>query len=126
MCVCVCVCVAHKETATVTGVCGCVCVCVCVCVCLCVLKDPQKRHVYDTEGEAAVRSWEERAQQVSVNICIYACMCVCVCKCIWVCMYVHTCCVLPYSILRPRRCDCFVFLRPKNILHHHLELKNSY
>jgi len=28
-----------------------------------VLMDPQKRHVYDTEGEGAVRTWEERAQQ---------------------------------------------------------------
>jgi DnaJ-class molecular chaperone len=35
-----------------------------VCVCVFVLQDPQKRHVYDTEGEAAVRAWEERVQQV--------------------------------------------------------------
>ncbi len=31
----------------------------------------------------------------------------------YMCMYVHTCCVLPCRILVPRRCVCFVFLRPK-------------
>jgi hypothetical protein len=47
------------------------------------------------------------AEQVCMYVCIYVCM--------YVCMYVHTCYVLPCSILRPRRCVCFMFLRPKNL-----------
>jgi len=51
-------------------------------------------------------------------ICVYVhtvCMSMICIIHMYVCMYVHIYCVLPCRILRPRRCVCFVFLRPKNI-----------
>jgi hypothetical protein len=61
---------------------------------------------------------------VYVYVCMYACMCACMYVCMYVCMHLRMyVCIYTYilrpnepahaHILRPRRCVCFVFLRPQ-------------
>ncbi len=52
-----------------------------------VLSDPEKRRIYDQQGEEGLKRNEQRYASAFMRVYVYACTCVCLYACMHVCVY---------------------------------------